>query len=154
MAPDPGPSSDPPDAPLRRSRRRAIFYIVLGLLVAALGLVFLGWFPQEPLRRVLETRLQEGLGPESSVRRLHVVPGRLRTEVVDLVIEGPAYRLEVPKARIVFSPGFFWGRSLSFREIEMESPRLTMKARTPAALSRRRRSRAACRWSRRRRSRA
>jgi len=41
--------------------------------------------------------------------------------VVDLVIEGPAYRLEVPKARVVFSPGFFWGRSLSFREIEMES---------------------------------
>ena len=122
MGPDPG-LSEPANRSLRRSRRRAIFYIVLGLLVAALGLLVLGWFPQEPLRRLLETRLQEGLGPGSGVRRLHVVPGRLRTEVVDLVIEGPAYRLEVPKARVVFSPGFFWGRSLSFQEIEMESPR-------------------------------
>lgn len=131
MSPQPGPSG--PNGPRRRSRRRSILYIVLGILVAALGLVILGWFPQEPLRRVLETRLQEGLGPGSSVRRLHVVPGKLRTEVADLVIEGPAYRLEVPKARVVFSPGFFWGRSLSFREIEMESPRLTMKARPTAA---------------------
>src|SRR6185436_18904191 len=52
---------------------------------------------------------------------------RLRTEGVDLVIEGPAYRLEVPRARVVFSPGFFWGRSLSFRDIEMESPRLILR---------------------------
>src|SRR4029450_5442772 len=99
----------------------------LGVLVAVLGLLALGWFPQEPLRRLLETRLQEGLGPQSSVRRLHIVPGRLRTEVTDLVIEGPASRLEVPRARVVFSPGFFLGRSLSFREIEMESPRLTLR---------------------------
>jgi outer membrane protein assembly factor BamA/autotransporter translocation and assembly factor TamB len=111
----------------RRSRRRAILYVALGLTVAALGLLALGWFPQEPLRRVLETRLQQGLGPGSSVRRLHVVPGKLRTEVADLVIEGPAYRLEVPRARVIFSPGFFWGRSLSFREIEMESPRLLIR---------------------------
>src|SRR5687767_12474167 len=111
----------------RRSRRRAVLYVALGLTVAALGLFVLGWFPQEPLRRVLETRLQEGLGPGSSVRRLRVVPGKLRTEVADLVIEGPAYRLEVPRARVIFSPGFFWGRSLSFREIEMENPRLLIR---------------------------
>jgi outer membrane protein assembly factor BamA/autotransporter translocation and assembly factor TamB len=111
----------------QRSRRRAILYIALGLLVAALGFIALGWFPQEPLRRVLEARLQEGLGPGSSVKRLHVVPGKLRTEVADLVIEGPAYRLEVPRARVVFSPGFFWGQSLSFREIEMENPRLAIR---------------------------
>ena len=123
MGPDPG-LSEPPNRSLRRSRRRAILYIALGILVAAFGLLVLGWFPQEPLRRLLETRLQQGLGPESSVRQLHVVPGRLRTEVVDLVIEGPSYRLEVPKARVVFSPGFFWGRSLSFRDRAM-TPRLS-----------------------------
>jgi outer membrane protein assembly factor BamA/autotransporter translocation and assembly factor TamB len=116
-----------PAAARRRSRRRAALYVALGLLVAALGFIVLGWFPQEPLRRVLETRLREGLGPGSSVRRLHVVPGKLRTEVTDLVIEGPAYRLEVPRARVIFSPGFFWGRSLSFREIVMEGPRLTIR---------------------------
>jgi len=111
----------------RRSRRRAILYVALGLAVAALGLIALGWFPQEPLRRLLETYLQEGLGPGSSVRRLHVVPGKLRTEVTDLVIESPAYRLEVPRARVVFSPGFFLGRSLSFSQIEMHNPRLTIR---------------------------
>ena len=41
MGPDPGPSN--PTSPRRRSRRRAIFYIVLGLLVAALGLLVLGF---------------------------------------------------------------------------------------------------------------
>jgi hypothetical protein len=110
-----------------RSRRRAILYIALGLLVAALGFIALGWFPQEPLRRVLESRLQEGLGPGSSVKRLHIVPGKLRTEIADLVIEGPAYRLEVPRARVVFSPGLLWGTSLSFNEIQMERPRLTLR---------------------------
>jgi hypothetical protein len=121
---DRDPLPEPPDGPLRRSRRRAIAYVVLGLAIAVLGFLALGWFPQEPLRRLLETRLQQGLGPQSRVRRLHVVPGKLRTEVVDLVIEGPAYRLEVPRARVVFSPGFFLGRALSFRDIEMEGPRL------------------------------
>jgi len=57
-----------------------MLYITLGLLVAALGFIALGWFPQEPVRRLLETRLQEGLGPGSSVKRLHVVPSKLRTE--------------------------------------------------------------------------
>jgi outer membrane protein assembly factor BamA/autotransporter translocation and assembly factor TamB len=116
-----------PPAEGGRSRRRAILYIALGLLLAAVGFLALGWFPQEPLRRMLETRLQEGLGPGSSVKRLHVVPGKLRTEVVDLVIEAPAYRLEVPRAHVIFSPGFIWGRSLSFREIQMERPRLLVR---------------------------
>ena len=120
-------ASGPPPSSLRRSRRRAVLYVALGIMLAALGFIALGWFPQEPLRRLLETRLQQGLGPGSSVRRLHVVPGKLRTEVTDLVIEGPAYRLEVPKAHVIFSPGFFWGRSLSFREIQMHNPRLILR---------------------------
>jgi outer membrane protein insertion porin family len=106
--------------------RRTAFLIPLGLLVAVLALIALGWFPQGVLRGYVEQRLQQALGPGSRIRSLHVVPGRLRVEVLDLVIESPDYRLEIPRGRLVLTPGFVFRRDLAFRVVEMDSPTLVI----------------------------
>ena len=94
--------------------------------MAALILFAFGYFPQDILRSQVERRLQEALGPGSSIRRMHVVPGRLSTDVYGLVVEGPTYRLTAPRARLVLAPGFLWGGSLEFRSVELEQPVLEM----------------------------
>ena len=73
-------------------RGRSILKAVLALFVLAVVLVSLGYFPQDVVRRYVEQRIQNALGPGSRIRRMHVVPGRLTTEAYDLVIEGPTYR--------------------------------------------------------------
>ncbi|HVD77082.1 MAG TPA: hypothetical protein VNH43_05700, partial [Vicinamibacteria bacterium] len=93
-------------------RRRTVVLLILGVVVVILALLALGWFPQEVLRSSLEARLRAALGPKSSIKRISVVPGGLRAEVWDLVIEGPTYRLEVPHARIGLAAGFIFGRDL------------------------------------------
>jgi len=108
------------------SRGRSIFKAALLLCVVALVLILLGYFPQDMLRRYVERRIQGALGPGSRISRMHVVPGRLSSEVYDLVIEGPAYRLTAPRARLVIAPGFLWGQTLSFRVVEIERPTLEM----------------------------
>jgi outer membrane protein assembly factor BamA/autotransporter translocation and assembly factor TamB len=113
-------------------RRKTFLGAAAGLLVLLILLLF-GLFPQDILRGYIERRLQAGLGPGSSVRRMRMVPGKLRTEVEDLVIEGPTYRLTVPRARLQLAPAFLWGHALDFRSIEMESPSLEMR---PAATDR------------------
>jgi len=105
-------------------RKRNVVLVVLGLIVAVLALLALGWFPQEIFRRTLEARLRAALGPKSSVKRIHVVPGGLRAEVWDLVIEGPTYRLEVPHARLTLAAGFIFGNDLVLNSVWMENPRL------------------------------
>jgi len=106
--------------------RRTAFLILLGLLIAVLGFIALGWFPQGPLRGYVEGRLQDALGPGSRLRSLHVVPGRLAVEVVDLVIESPDYRLEIPRGRLVLTPGFVFRQDLAFRVAELFSPTLVI----------------------------
>ena len=105
-------------------RKRTVVVLILGLVVAILALLALGWFPQEILRSSLEARLRAALGPKSSVKRIHVVPGGLRAEVWDLVIEGPTYRLEVPHADVSLAAGFIFGRDLVLNSVWMENPRL------------------------------
>ena len=105
--------------------RKRTVVLILGLVVAAiLAILALGWFPQEILRSSLEARLRAALGPKSSVKRIHVVPGGLRAEVWDLLIEGPTYRLEVPHAQVSLAPGFLLGRDLALNSVWMEDPRL------------------------------
>jgi len=53
-----------------------------------------------------------------------VVPGGLRAEVWDLVIEGPTYRLEVPHARVSLAAGFIFGRDLVLNSVWMDGPRV------------------------------
>ena len=111
------------------ARRGRIFVALVLLAVVLVVLVLLGFLPQDFLRRFVEKRLQSGLGAGSSIGRMHTVPGRLSTDVEDLVIQGPTYRLTVPKARVVLEPGFLFGKALSFLSVVLESPRLEI---TPA----------------------
>ncbi len=105
------------------ARRGRILVVVALLLTLVLVLVLLGFLPQDVLRRYVEKRLQGGLGAGSSIGRMHTVPGRLRTDVEDLVIQGQTYRLVVPRARISLAPRFLFGEALSFVSIELDSPR-------------------------------
>jgi outer membrane protein assembly factor BamA/autotransporter translocation and assembly factor TamB len=111
------------------SRRGRIFLLLIPLAIVLVVLVLLGFLPQDILRRYVEKRLQTGLGAGSSIGRMHTVPGRLSTDVEDIVIQGPTYRLTVPKARVVLEPGFLFGKALSFLSVVLESPRLEI---TPA----------------------
>jgi outer membrane protein assembly complex protein YaeT len=111
---------------VRRRRRGRVLLILLALVLVAVAFVLVGWFPQELLRGFVETRLKAALGPKSSIKRMHVLPGRLSVEVYDLVIEGPTYRLEVPHTRMVLTSRFLISRALAFKVLEMESPRLSV----------------------------
>src|SRR5207245_1581905 len=106
------------------ARRSRVLLFAALLAIAVVVLVLLGLFPQELLRNFIEKRLQSGLGAGSSIKQLHVVPGRLRTDVEDVVIQGPTYRRRVPRGRVVLAPGFLWGQALSFVSVELESPTL------------------------------
>src|SRR6266852_6141109 len=112
------------------ARRSRVLLVAALLAIAVVVLVLLGFFPQELLRNFIEKRLQSGLGAGSTIKRLHVVPGHLRTDVEDLVIQGPTYRLKVPRGRLVLAPGFLWGQALSFESVELDSPTLEV---TPSA---------------------
>ncbi len=114
------------------ARRGRIFLFLVLLPVVLVVLVLLGFLPQDILRRYVEKRLQSGLGAGSSIGRMQTVPGRLSTDVEDLVIQGPTYRLTVPKARVVLEPGFLLGRGLTFLSVVLDSPRLEI---TPATTS-------------------
>src|SRR5438876_3207967 len=114
------------------ARRGRIFLLLVLLAIVLVVLVLLGFLPQDILRRFVEKRLQSGLGAGSSIGRMHTVPGRLSSDVEDLVIQGPTYRLTVPKAKVILEPGFLFGKALSFVSVALDSPRLEI---TPAQTS-------------------
>src|SRR5262245_17103467 len=116
-----------PGKPLRRSWLRRL---LLGALLSAFVVVVLvafGWFPQEPVRRFVESQLRATIGPQSAIRRLHVVPRRLRADLDDLVVEGPGYRVEVPHARVTLTWALVLGRALSVKSLEAQSPRILIR---------------------------
>jgi translocation and assembly module TamA len=110
-------------------RRRAgvIVLVACAILIILIGLFLTGRFPQEPLRRAIESRLQQGLGAGSSVGSVRIVPGRLQIELRDLVIVGPTYKLVLPRAYVVAKMDFVLGRSLAFRVVQAESPHLVLR---------------------------
>jgi outer membrane protein assembly factor BamA/autotransporter translocation and assembly factor TamB len=114
---------------LKRSRRAA----VLGGIVAAaaLGAAALGWFPQAPLRRLLESKLQELVGPGSRVGAVRVVPGRLSAEIRGLVLDGPTYRLQADRVTVALSRRTLLREGLFVDRLEMEGG--TILLRTPAS---------------------
>ena len=106
--------------------RRALAVGALCLLLA-LGLLAAGWFPQDRLRLLVERRMQEAIGPRSRIGALHVVPGTLSAEVRELTLEGPAYRIEVPHARVRASLALVLRGTLDLRSLEADSARITIR---------------------------
>lgn len=110
---------------MKRSSRRLA--VLLALFAAFAALVASGLFPQWPLRRFAERRLRSSTGPASRIGGLRVVPGKLLVEISDLHSEGAAYELDVPRARLAFAPASSGG-SLALRFVEVDAPRLTLRA--------------------------
>jgi translocation and assembly module TamA len=106
--------------------RRRIAAVVLAAF-AGLILVGAGLFPQEPLRRLVESRLRASLGPGCRLDRLHIVPALLYAEGEGLVVAGPSFSLTAPRLRLSLSPGILLGRTPSFREIEIVDARLDVR---------------------------
>jgi outer membrane protein assembly factor BamA/autotransporter translocation and assembly factor TamB len=108
------------------SRRQRSRRVVLGLgaliLAAATALFALGVFPQQRLRGLVESRLQEAIGPQSRIGNLHVVPARLQAEITNAMIVGPGYRIEVPRARLRLAPSALLRGVLVLRALEANGP--------------------------------
>jgi outer membrane protein assembly factor BamA len=117
-----------PGAPTPR-RRRTRLRLALALLGLCALLVACGLFPQEPLRRLVETRLRAALGPNTRVQRLHVVPALLRVDLQGVAFSTASATAEVERARLELAWGLLWGRPLALRRLELHAPRLQL---TPA----------------------
>src|SRR5689334_9195918 len=108
--------------------RRRRWRLWLALLLLAIGLLAFGFFPQDPLRHLLESRLRAALGPDAHVGRLHVVPGLLRVDVEELHVRSPTLDLDLPRGRVQLSLGTFLGSGVSIEALELEAPRLVVRA--------------------------
>lgn len=101
---------------------------LLGLAVLLLLVVGFGFFPQEPVRRLAERALRQTVGEGSRLGHLHVVPLLLRADVRDLRLEGRTFSLLVPRARVVGSARTLFAGSVVLRSVELDSPRLEVRA--------------------------
>jgi outer membrane protein assembly factor BamA/autotransporter translocation and assembly factor TamB len=117
---------------LTPSRLRRALAVAGLLLLAGVLLLLLGWFPQEPLRRLAEAQLRIALGPSASIRRLHVVPGTLSVEIEGLTLRGPGYEAEIPAAEARLGAETLLGGAVSIRSISIHEPRLLLRP-APAA---------------------
>lgn len=104
--------------------------LLAALLAAAFALALGGFFPQRPLHGLAERRLRAAFGPGARIGSLHVLPAGLSVVVADLVLDGPGYSLEVPRASLKLSLDSLLGRALSLERAELERPRLVLR---PAA---------------------
>jgi outer membrane protein assembly factor BamA/autotransporter translocation and assembly factor TamB len=109
------------------SRRRVVL-LCLGLLAAAFVAVLAGWFPQDVARRFVESRLQSLIGPASRLGALRVVPGRLRAEARDVVLDAKGYHLEVDRLQASLKPGDLFGPGLAVQSLRATGVRLTLRA--------------------------
>lgn len=114
-------------APARPSRRRGRRVVAWAAAVLALLLAF-GLFPQEPLRRWTEARLRAALGPRVHIGRLHVVPALLRVDAWEVRLGAPSFDAHLPHARLRLGPETFRGGGVSLRGIELDAPRLSVRA--------------------------
>lgn len=113
--------------PPPRPRRRWLLAALLLCALLGVGLLLSGWFPQERLRLLAERQIRQAIGPGSRIGALHVVPGKLYAEIADFVIEGPAYRIEAPRARVRASWALVMGRGIDLQLLEAEGARITLR---------------------------
>jgi outer membrane protein assembly factor BamA/autotransporter translocation and assembly factor TamB len=118
----------------RFTRRRWISAVAVlaAVLLVALALLSFGVYPRETVRRLVEARVLDALGPGSRVGSLRVVPARLQAEIRDAVLVGPGYRLELPRARARLKAGALLHGAVSLRSLELEAPDMVLTP-TPAA---------------------
>lgn len=108
-------------------RPRRLLAIGALVLLLTLGLVAAGWFPQERLRMLVESRMREAIGPRSRIGALHVVPGSLSAELRELTLEGPTYRIEVPHARVRATLALLIRGRIDLRSLEASGARITLR---------------------------
>jgi outer membrane protein insertion porin family len=101
--------------------------------VAVVVALLLGFFPQEPLRRLVEARLQQALGPGARVSRLRVWPARLYAEIDGLVVDAPAYRLEARTARVTIDRRTLLAPVIALRSLEADGVTLLVRGDAPQA---------------------
>jgi translocation and assembly module TamA len=106
--------------------RRGIVLLACLVLLTITALA-LGWFPQEPLRRVVEKRIRAAVGPQARLGHLVVRPLFLEATIDDLVFPGTGYRIDVPRMRVVLSPESLLMRTLSLASLELYAPRITVQ---------------------------
>jgi outer membrane protein assembly factor BamA len=106
------------------SRRAGLITVLL--LVLCLGLFSLGFFPQDPLRRLAEKRLRAAVGPGSRIGQLHVVPIRLAVSARDVVLANDGFELSFVRGRAALSIDALLGRALSLNTLELHQPRLRL----------------------------
>ena len=95
------------------------------LVGGAFILLGLGFFPQEPVRRLVESRLRDAFGPGSRLGGLALTPFLLRAEFRDLHLAGPGYELTLPEGRVALAPRALRGE-LAVHTIELEGPVLRL----------------------------
>ena len=108
-------------------RPRRLLAIAALCIVLGLGFLAAGWFPQERVRLLVERRMREAVGPRSRIGALHVVPGSLSAELRELTLEGPAYRIEVPHARVRTTLAMLTRGTIDLRSLEASGARITLR---------------------------
>jgi outer membrane protein insertion porin family len=112
-------------SPARRARLRRVLVVGAALATVAILLLGFGLFPQEPVRRLVESRLRDAVGPGSRLGRLDLTPFLLRAEVRDLHLEGRGYTLDVPEGGVTLAPRALRGE-LALRSLSVEGPELRL----------------------------
>lgn len=113
-------------------RRTRVALVLAGLLAAAAAALLLGVFPQEPLRRALEARLQQALGPAARVGRLTLYPARLAAELEDVSVDTPGYRLDARRVHVRVHRGALLGTP-SVRRLELDGLRVLVRGTAPSS---------------------
>lgn len=112
---------------MAEGRRRRAVAACSAVLAVLLLLFAFGYFPQEPVRSWLEARLRQATSKEARIGGVRLQPGRLQGTLVDVVVVGPFYRLEIPRAEFRVAFESLTGPRLVFDRLVAERPRLELR---------------------------
>src|SRR4051812_35370754 len=113
--------------PIRRLVLR-VLAVVAGVAALCVLLLAFGLFPQEWLRRIVESKLRTAIGERSRIGHLHLEPARLAASARDIHIEGPGYTLEAPSASVRLSLATLLGRTFGLKSLALDHAVITVVA--------------------------